>query len=177
LAVDLLLAQGDRAAAARVQCKLGTVLVTVLRLDEAFRLLGDAIRSARADRLQLVLVDALRVQALLAGQQGRLPDAEAALEEGLALARSMPYPYAKARLLYVYGSFHTEHQAPEPVQAHLEAALAIWAHASISSTQHTCRPRVPDRASRTLCSILRWPNTRRSAQRRGAASAQERAIQ
>ena len=43
-----------------------------------------------------------------------------------ALARGMPYPYAEARLLHVYGLLHAEQGEPEPARERQEAALAIF---------------------------------------------------
>jgi hypothetical protein len=74
----------------------------------------------------LALVDALRVHAMVAMQQQHWEDAAGALEEGLALARRMPYPYAEGRLLYVYGELHTQKGEPGPARERLEAALAIF---------------------------------------------------
>ena len=68
-------------------------------------------------------------------RQERWAEAEQSLEEGLALARRMPYPYAEARLLHVYGQMHLEKGEPGPAPERLEAALAIFqqqAHASSS---------------------------------------------
>jgi len=48
------------------------------------------------------------------------------LEEGLTLAHSMPYPYAEAHLLHVYGAMHAQRGEPEPARERLEAALAIF---------------------------------------------------
>lgn len=52
--------------------------------------------------------------------------AESALAEGLALARSMPYPYAEARLLCVYGEMHAQNGEPQPARERLQAALTIF---------------------------------------------------
>jgi hypothetical protein len=51
----------------------------------------------------LVRVDALRVQGLLATAQGRVALAVAALDEALIDTNAMPYPYAEAKTLWVYG--------------------------------------------------------------------------
>ena len=48
------------------------------------------------------------------------------LDEGLALARSMPYPYAEARLLHVHGQLLAVQGEPELARKRLEAALAIF---------------------------------------------------
>jgi hypothetical protein len=47
---------------------------------------------ARATGNRQALVDALRVQAMVATRQGRREDAERALKGGLSLARRIPYP-------------------------------------------------------------------------------------
>jgi hypothetical protein len=71
-------------------------------------------------------LDALRVQAMVATRQHHWSEAEQALEEGLTLARSMPYPYAEGRLLHVYGLMHVHKGEPELARERLEAALAIF---------------------------------------------------
>ena len=54
------------------------------------------------------------------------PSAARSLEEGLAVARSLPYPYGEARLLHVYGEMHARKVEPGPARERLEAALAIF---------------------------------------------------
>ncbi len=78
-----------------------------------------------AQRHQLALLDTLRVCALLDVRQARWHEAERALEEALALARAMPYPYAEAKALLVYGQLHAAKGEPEPARARFAAALAI----------------------------------------------------
>jgi tetratricopeptide (TPR) repeat protein len=92
----------------------------------AGELVGHAVRRARGERYGFALVEAQRVQAAVAIRQGRWEEAERALEEGLALARSMPYPYGEARLLHVYGQMHVAKGEPGPARERLEAALAIF---------------------------------------------------
>jgi tetratricopeptide (TPR) repeat protein len=89
-------------------------------------LLARALARARAEADHLTLVDALRVQALVATRQGRWAEAAQAFDEGLTLARRMPYPYAEARLLHGYGGMHVQKGEPEPARERLEAALAIF---------------------------------------------------
>jgi tetratricopeptide (TPR) repeat protein len=84
------------------------------------------IEQARAQHHRLALVDALRVQAMVATRQGCWAEAQQALEEGLALARGMPYPYAEARLVHVSGALHVQKGEAEPARERLEAALAIF---------------------------------------------------
>jgi predicted nucleotidyltransferase len=76
--------------------------------------------------MRLVLVEALRVQALIALRQEQWGEAARSLEDGVALVRSMPYPYAEARLLDVYGRLHTQKGEPEAARERLEGALAIF---------------------------------------------------
>jgi tetratricopeptide (TPR) repeat protein len=85
---------------------------------------AQGVRRARATTNQLMLLDALRVQAMIATRQGRWAEAERSLEEGLALARSMPYPYAEACLLHVYKQMHA--QQGEAARERLQAALVIF---------------------------------------------------
>jgi tetratricopeptide (TPR) repeat protein len=92
----------------------------------AATLVGRSITSARARNDRLTLVDALRVQALVALHQQRWAEAEQVLEEGLALAHSMPYPYAEARLLHIHGTLHARRSEPGPARERLEAALTIF---------------------------------------------------
>jgi tetratricopeptide (TPR) repeat protein len=94
--------------------------------DRAEQTVAQALRRARAEQLRLILVDALRVQAMIALRQERWGEAVDALEEGLALARSMPYPYAEARFLHVYGEVYLQKGEPAPARERLEAALAIF---------------------------------------------------
>lgn len=70
------------------------------------------------------LPDALYVQALLHIRQRRWGEALAALEEALARCRAMPYPYAEAKALYIYGLLHQAKGEPEQARERLEAALA-----------------------------------------------------
>jgi hypothetical protein len=71
-------------------------------------------------------VDALRVQAMVAARQEQWQEAEQALEEGIALARSMPYPYAEAWLLHLSGRLHVQVRKPETARERLTTALTIF---------------------------------------------------
>jgi tetratricopeptide (TPR) repeat protein len=92
----------------------------------AAALIERAVATATAKNDRLALVDALRVQALVASRQGHSVEAMQALEEGIALARGMPYPYAEARLLHVYGQMSVHTRQLELARERLEAALAIF---------------------------------------------------
>jgi hypothetical protein len=95
-------------------------------LAEAEQVVAEAIARMRADNNRLDLVDALRLQAMVLTRQERWDEVEQSLEEGLTLARQMPYPYAEARLLHAYGEMHLKRGEGEAARERLEAALAIF---------------------------------------------------
>jgi predicted ATPase len=74
---------------------------------------------------RLALADAYRVQAMIAIKQERWPDAETALEAGLTLTRSMPYPHAEAKALYIYGQLHRAKGEAALAREKYQAALGI----------------------------------------------------
>jgi transcriptional regulator with XRE-family HTH domain len=73
----------------------------------------------------LIRVDALRVQGLLATLQGRWAVASAALDEALERTRAMPFPYAEAKTLWVYGQLEAARGDSTAAQSRFEQALAI----------------------------------------------------
>src|SRR5262249_40144027 len=75
-----------------------------LQLEEMT--IREALDRCRTEHHQLALVDALRIQALLAIRQERWQEAEAALEEALTLTRAMSYPYAEAKTLHSCSQLH-----------------------------------------------------------------------
>jgi tetratricopeptide (TPR) repeat protein len=94
--------------------------------DQAARTIEEALRRQRAGQLRRALAATLRVQALVALRQGTVQTAGDALEEGLALARAMPYPHGEGRLLAVYGRLHLERGEVTAARERLVAALAIF---------------------------------------------------
>jgi hypothetical protein len=52
----------------------------------------------------------------------------AALDDAITLSRSIPYPYAEARALYVYGQLHASKREPEQARVYYEQALTILNH-------------------------------------------------
>jgi len=90
----------------------------------------DAIRGARqkADTIgsRLAYVTIWRVEAVIALAERRWDDALQALESLLALTREMPYPYAEAKALSVYGQLHRERGEPETARKRFAQALAIF---------------------------------------------------
>jgi len=112
-----------------------TVLLPVLawahlergQVDEAAEAVEQALRRARSEEMHLVLVEALRVRALVALRREQWDKAARSLEEGLARARAMPHPYAEARLLLVYGEVHGQKRELAAARARLEAAQVLFA--------------------------------------------------
>jgi tetratricopeptide (TPR) repeat protein len=72
------------------------------------------------------LADALRIKGMVLIRQGRHEEAERALEDGLAVAGSQPYPYGQGRILYELGLMHREREAPQRARECLEQALATF---------------------------------------------------
>jgi tetratricopeptide (TPR) repeat protein len=94
--------------------------------SEAAALATQVVGYAREAGELLLLARVSWLQALAASRQGRWEEATAAAEEGLALARSLPYPYMEARILHVYGELHVQKGEQEQAREKLEAALAIF---------------------------------------------------
>jgi tetratricopeptide (TPR) repeat protein len=105
---------------------LAWAYLTSGHLAQAEHTVEQALGRARAEQLRLVLVDALRVQAMVVARQEQWQEAEQALEEGLTFARSMPYPYAEARLLHLSGRLRTQAGNPVTARERLATALAIF---------------------------------------------------
>lgn len=110
------------------------------RLDAAAATVEQALTQARQGEMRLVLVEALRVQALIAVRHGQGDAATRSLEEGVALARDMPYPYAEARLLFIDGLLHVQAGRPKSACERFAAALVIFqqlgARKDIERTAH-----------------------------------------
>jgi class 3 adenylate cyclase/tetratricopeptide (TPR) repeat protein len=107
---------------------LPLLIWALLDLDEveaAENLAMQTVARLRTHHDQLNLVDALRMEAAVGIRQGRWDEAEAVLEEALVIARAMPYPYAEAKALAVYGDLLVARGQPAQAHDHYEAALAI----------------------------------------------------
>jgi transcriptional regulator with XRE-family HTH domain/tetratricopeptide (TPR) repeat protein len=99
--------------------------------------LGDRTRShetlARARQLadshgnRMALVDIERVAAMLALREGRWDEAEQALEQALAICLHAPYPYAEAKVRYLYGQADAAAGRPADARQQYHAALAVCA--------------------------------------------------
>ena len=62
---------------------------------------------------------------MVAIRQEQWAEAERALEESVMLARTLPYPYAEARLLRVCGEMHIAKGEPEPAREPGEGTSGI----------------------------------------------------
>jgi adenylate cyclase len=87
---------------------------------------AEAVGRARHQKMELPLVEALRVQAMVLDHQGEVIEAERVLAEAIELARRLPYPYAEARLLYHDGMLRNRQGEVEGAQRSLRAALVIF---------------------------------------------------
>ncbi len=85
-----------------------------------------AVSCARAGNDRIALAHALQAQALVVTRSRNRPEARRVLDEGMALARSMPYPHVEARILRVEALFHAEQGARDEALWSLEAALALF---------------------------------------------------
>jgi tetratricopeptide (TPR) repeat protein len=72
-----------------------------------------------------VRVDALRVRALIATYRERYQEAANDLDEAIALCQAMPYPYAEAKALWIYGRLEVARGDPAAARERFTAALAI----------------------------------------------------
>ncbi|HKB49798.1 MAG TPA: tetratricopeptide repeat protein, partial [Ktedonobacterales bacterium] len=116
-------AHGSRESA--LPATLAWALLELGARDQAQQVVEATTAVARARRLRLVLVEALRIQGLVALRGERWSEAEKAVEEPLALCREMGYPYAEAKARYVYGQLDAARGEREPARQHFAAALAI----------------------------------------------------
>jgi tetratricopeptide (TPR) repeat protein len=97
------------------------------QVEQAADAVEQALTRAEPEDMRLVVVEVLRVQALIALRREQWGAAARSLAEGLSLARGLPYPYAEARLLHLDGLLHVQQGEPEAARERLEAARAIFA--------------------------------------------------
>jgi hypothetical protein len=93
---------------------------------EAAEVAWQAVAQAREQGRQVLLVDALRVAAMVAVRRGHREEAEGACQEGLSLSRRLGYPYGEARLLLHAGELHAQMGQLAPARERVGAALAIF---------------------------------------------------
>jgi tetratricopeptide (TPR) repeat protein len=84
------------------------------------------VQTATVQHQHLALLEGFRVQGMVRSRQGRWEEAERSFQDAVALARSMPHPYAEARTLYERGIMEAQRRKPEEARRLLEEALAIF---------------------------------------------------
>jgi tetratricopeptide (TPR) repeat protein/transcriptional regulator with XRE-family HTH domain len=93
----------------------------------AATLAAESIQRAEAAGARTALPGALCAQAGVATRQGDWRAATAALDDAVTRAQSLPYPYAEAKALAVYGWMHAVKGEPEEARQRYQQALAICA--------------------------------------------------
>jgi tetratricopeptide (TPR) repeat protein len=108
-----------------VQVLLAQAQLDLGAVGEAAALISRAVTRARAQGMRALLVEALRVAALVATRQGRGDEAMAAFQDGLTLARHLGYPYGEALLLQASSALAAQTAGPEATGARQAEAQAI----------------------------------------------------
>jgi tetratricopeptide (TPR) repeat protein/transcriptional regulator with XRE-family HTH domain len=83
------------------------------------------MRTVLANASPLFRTQALRIQGLLATRQEHWEAGVAALEEAVASAHAMPFPYAELKALWVYGQLEAARGDPTAARRRFEEGLAI----------------------------------------------------
>ncbi len=94
--------------------------------DLAATLATESVERARTQGHRVALVDALWVRGMVATRRRQWGEATQALEEGLALARGMRYPYAEACMLETDGLMRRARGEGGAARARIEAAVALF---------------------------------------------------
>ncbi len=92
---------------------------------QAQALAAQSISRAAAEHNRLVMIEALRVGAMVAIRQGRWQDAETSLNESLSLSQTMQCPYHEARVRYVFGLLGVAQSNVDQATGQLLAARVI----------------------------------------------------
>lgn len=96
---------------------------------QAEQTVARAVDIARARGHKPLLPEALRIRAMIRDKQGQEEEAEADFASAVSVARTLPYPYGEARMLYEWGLMSPQREQPERREAgraHLDEALAIF---------------------------------------------------
>lgn len=104
---------------------LGWAQLSMGDLPGAAESLNQCMRRAEATGNRLVIVDALLAQARLHIRQAKWPQAQRALDDALACAQAMAYPYAEAKARFIYGQLHAANGAQASARDQYEKALAL----------------------------------------------------
>jgi tetratricopeptide (TPR) repeat protein/transcriptional regulator with XRE-family HTH domain len=111
--------------AAPVQSLLAWVLLALGEVGAAAELAQRAVARARDQHSHVLLVDALRVAALVAARQEHLVEADGLLQEGLSLARRLGYPFGEALLLHASSAVYAQMGQSEAASERLATAQAM----------------------------------------------------
>jgi tetratricopeptide (TPR) repeat protein len=95
-------------------------------VNRAAEIAAEGRARAEGERSRLALLDALRIQALIARQREQSEAAEQILEEALVVARSMPNPFKEACILADLGSLVGRDGNRARARERAEKALAIF---------------------------------------------------
>jgi tetratricopeptide (TPR) repeat protein len=95
--------------------------------DKAERWAARAVALSTVQETTMPLIEAQRILALIHQREHRWEEAGRLLEIALAHCRALSYPYAEAKVLYVYGQLLAAQDAHELARARYEQALAICA--------------------------------------------------
>ena len=109
-------------------CVLPALAWACLELGEvaqAEAFIRESRERAIAQEDRLLLLDALRTQAMIAARCGRYQEATQDVNEALALCQAMPYPYAEAKTLWVYGQLDAARGNPVAARKRFKQALTI----------------------------------------------------
>jgi tetratricopeptide (TPR) repeat protein/transcriptional regulator with XRE-family HTH domain len=82
-------------------------------IERAASIAAEAIQLLRAMGMRVMLVNALRIQAMVAQRQGDRDTAETTLAEAVSLADAISYPYAKAQALFIWAQLAPDDEASQ----------------------------------------------------------------
>jgi tetratricopeptide (TPR) repeat protein len=105
---------------------LAEVYLELGRLADAEKLVGQGITRARDRHDRIGLVEWMRLQGIVRTRQGQWQEAQQLLDEALALAGTMAYPYAEAHIRRELGHLHVLRGERARARTLLEDAVAIF---------------------------------------------------
>ena len=105
---------------------LAEVDLTVGEVDRADSVAVESVDMARHQKHMLALVTALDVLGAAYTAHGRWEEAARAFGEAASLARSMPYPYGEAQVVYHWGRMDQQRECLDQAQHRLETARVIF---------------------------------------------------
>ncbi len=123
-----------------VQSILAWALLEAGALERADQVATVALQRARVSQLDLYLAPALRISGMVLVRQGATEEAVRAFDEGLGIARALPFPYEEARILFQLGWLEQQRGNPEKARVRLDDALVIFRRlGALKDVEHTER--------------------------------------